>query len=42
MESYFNMKKVNSTNVALGNLLLRAISKKVNKQKVLFNYFDKF
>ena len=36
------MKKVNNTNIALKNLLLRAISKKFNKDKILLDCFDRF
>ena len=35
------IKDVDNTNIALGHLSLKAISKKLDKKKTLFNYFNK-
>ena len=35
------MREVDSTNIALGHLLLEAIDKKLDKKEALFNCFDK-
>ena len=36
------MKKVGNINVVLRYLLLETISKKLDEEKVLLNFFDKF
>ena len=34
------MRKIDSTNVALKHALLKAIDKKLGKEKILFDYLD--
>ena len=38
----FITKEVGSINIALGHLLLKTISKKLDKKKAQFDYFDGF